>query len=588
MALGDERGQRGPSYALLEACGGAALVVGVGVLGNVLALWLVGVVEAPVRLMAVGGILACLGLAAQHRRLGHIWRSPSCRMALIVAAAAVLGVAALTLASIISLRHFRRIDLTGSDLYTLNDQTVRILRSVERPLRIIGAMVPNPNPRTAVERFNNLVRSRTDEMLREYASQSRFVEFTQLDVYSDPQARSRIEDKYQVEILRDSVLFIYQTEEGGYRTKAFQFRELAAHSSVPGVLPRFRGEAVFTSGLQSLVEGTTSKVCFVVEHGEKSIDEFDREGLSDLAEAVRNDNCIVRSCKLPGVPPDCDVLVIAGPRRTFVEAELDAVRRHAEQGGGLVVLLDPVVGDMRRSGLEDVLGKLGIKVETDLAIIEESRLKMVRGALGTTPSVQIETAEYPKGGAGTERVGHPVTRALRQIRTLYYVACPVVAAAQGGQKADPFAVELVRTSPRSGAKRGFDPSRLDSLKLDRKKDARGPFSIAVARGAWLPAGSEAPPGKAPPGRIVVFGDSDFVANAYLREGSTGNLALFRNTVAWVAGREYKVGIPPKPLEMARRLDVTDRDKSFARWAAVVVPPFHILLIGVVVWWVRRR
>jgi len=87
---------------------------------------------------------------------------------------------------------------------------------------------------------------------------------------------------------------------------------------------------------------------------------------------------------------------------------------------------------------------------------------------------------------------------------------------------------------------------------------------------------------------VVFGDSDFVTNTYLKQGETGNLALIRSAVAWAAGREYKVGIPPKPLELVRRLDATERDRTLARWATVFAPPFHILLVGLVVWWVRRR
>lgn len=592
MALGKGPTERGPQRArvrtALEAGGGVALVVGIGALGNALALWLVRGGGAPVAFMALGVLLAAAGLAAQHRRLAAICRSPAFLLTLIVAGAAVLGVVALGLASVVNARHFRRIDLTGSELYTLNEQTVKILRSVRRPLRIIGAMVPHPNPRTPIERFNNLIRARTDEVLREYAAQSPHVEFSPLDLYADPQSRSRIEATYQVQILRDSVLFVYETEAGALRTKAFQFRELAAHSPVPGVPPRFKGEAVFTGGLQALVEGATSKVCFVTQHGERSIEEFDGDGLSELAEAVRNDNCEVRSCTLPAGAGGCDVLVVAGPRRALLADELEAVRKHVAEGGGLVVLLDPAVGDMRESGLEGLLAELGVRVAADLVIIEESRLQMVRGVLGSTPSVRIETADYPKGKAGRARLAHPVTSGLSRIRTLYYVACPVAALPGPEGRADPFAVELVRTSARSGGKRGFEPSRLESLKLDRKKDAPGPFSIAVARGTWLPAGADAPQGAPPPGRLVVFGDSDFVTNAYVKQGATGNLALFRNAVAWTAGREYKVGIPPKPLEMRRRLDVTEHDKSLARWAVVVVPPFHILLVGIVVWWVRRR
>ncbi|MFW6108393.1 MAG: GldG family protein [bacterium] len=585
--VGDASEQTRVPRALVERVGGVALVAGLGVLGNAAALWAFGVVGAPAGFMAVGALLVAGGLAAQARRLRGVVRSPALAMTGLVAAAAVLGVAALALVSVINARHFRRVDLTGSDLYTLHDQTVKILRSVERPLRIIGAMVPNPNPQSPIHRFNNAIRQRTDDLLREYAAQSPLVEFTPLDFYADPQAVGRLQDRYQVEILRDSVVFVYEMPDGDYRSKAFRFQDLAAHSPVQGVPPKFKGEAVFTSGLQALLEGAETRVRFLVGHGEKSVEEFDSDGLSDLGQRLRDDHCALGLCRLPVRPSDCDVLIVPGPRRAFDDDELEALRRYLEAGGGLIALLDPVVGDMASSGVEAVLADHGIRVETDLVVIEESP-RVVRGIVGSTPSVRIEAAQYPKSRTGQGPERHPITEDLRRIRTVYHVACPVAAVPRAEGRADPYTVPLVASSPRSGAKRDFDPRRLESLKLDRTKDARGPFAIAVARGRWFTAEPGQPLPEPPPGRVVVFGDSDFATNGRLQPGRTGNATLLRNAVAWVAGREYKVGIPPKPLEVQRKLDVTEAERSVARWAAVFVPPFHILLVGIVVWWVRRR
>lgn len=574
--------------ALVETVGGVLLIVGIAVLGNGLTLAAIGAAVSLTAFVVVGGLLVVLGLAAQHRRLARLRHSPTFLMTLIVGAAAVLGLAALALVSVINFRHFRRVDLTGSELYRLNDQTLKVLKQVGRPLRIIGAMVPHPAPRTAIERFNNVIRARATAMLREYASQSRHIEFTELDIYTDPLARNRLEDEYQTEILRDSVTFVYELELGKRRTGRIAFSELATHAQSPDSAPQFRGEERFTSALQMMIEGAAARVCVVTDHGERSIEEFGHGGLSDLAAVLRNDNCVVRPCRLPDIPEGCTVLVIAGPRRAFVEAELDALRAYLAKGGGLIALIDPVVGKMARSGVEDVLREQGIAVASDVAIIEESRLRIVGGVPGRTPGVRIETADYPPKQVGSERQLHPIMREMKRIRTAYYLACPLVAVSKDGTKRDPHSVELVVTSARSSGKRGFEPGSLESLRIDRSRDPRGPFAIGIARGAWLPAGPDAPAEPAPSGRIVVFGDSDFIINGHLKQGSTGNLTLARNLVAWVGGREYKVGIPPKPLEMERRLDVTSREKALARWAAVIVPPFHILLIGIVVWIIRRR
>ena len=47
----------------------------------------------------------------------------------------------------------------------------------------------------------------------------------------------------------------------------------------------------------------------------------------------------------------------------------------------------------------------------------------------------------------------------------------------------------------------------------------------------------------PETRIVVFGDSDFVANGYL--GIPGNRDLFLNTVNWLAQQENLISIRPR-------------------------------------------
>ena len=578
----------------VEICGGVSLVLGFALFGNGLAVYFMWPAGTGVALLALGALFLAAGLAAEHRHVVAICKSPSFPLTMIVIAAGVLGLVALTFVSIINLRHYRRIDLTDRGMYTLDQQTVNILKGMKKPMRIIGAMVPNPNPRSGIEQFNNFIRSRAGEMLGEYANQSRLVEYTPLDFYADPEARAKLEDQYKLEILRDSVVFIYQGAGKDYKTKVVAFSDLMTRPPVPNIPPQFKGEEVFTSALQSLVEGKTSKVYFVIGHGEKDIDEFDREGLSDLAEGVRNDNCDVKTCELPEIPDDCDVLVIAGPEKPFLPAEIDAVRKHiTEKGGSLIVMLDPVVGKTAKSGLEALLAEQGIEVHSDLTIVDMSRLEVLPGLFGSGPSVTVATTDYPKGRAGMWPAPHPVTRDMKKTRTAYYMACPVSSAMRPGQRGpqgDPYNVDLVKTSSRAMAKTDFDPGTMERVQMDRRTDKPGPFSIAVARGKWM---DQEPPmqmqrSMPPRGRLVVFGDSDFVTNMFLKQGSTGNLALFRNCIAWIAGKEYKIGIPPKPLQQDRRLDLTTEQKSLARWATVVVPPFHILLIGVVVWWIRRR
>jgi len=586
--------------AWVEDTGAVALVLGVIVFGNFLALYSwsptkwIAVGTVPINTvvgLAIGLLLIELALAAGFRAMIRMCTSPSFPVTLVVVAAAALGVVALGLISYINYRHYCRVDLTEKGLYTLDARTVNILKSLKVPLRIVSTMVQNPNPRMEMEEFRNVVRERANQMLEEYANQSRFVEFIPLNPYSSPEARDKLQKELKAEIVANAVIFAY---EG--KTKVVELNELIAQSPDPREGPAFKGEDAFTSALQSLVEGKATKVCFVKGHGERDTDDYDRDGLSSLAELVRGDNCDVKTIELPDIPSDCDVLVIAGPKRPFLPGEIDALQTYlTDQKKGLIVLLDPIVGNAQSSGLEMLLKEQGIAVQPNETIIEMTQLD-IGGFIGQEPSAMISTTDYAADQAMMfGGPPHPIIRDMKNIRTAYYMACPVGAISKGaprgpyGPQGDPNTKEIVKTSPRAFAKVDFDPSSGAPLRPDPERDKQGPFAIAVARGGPsedqpMPMPMMRPPG----GRLVVFGDSDFVSNMLLERGAFGNSTLFRNALAWVAGKEYKIGIPAKPLRQEHLLDMTEAQKISARWATVFLPPFTLLVLGFVVWWVRRH
>jgi len=577
----------------IENAGGVALVLGIVLFGNFLVLYSLGISKGYVAGMLAGLLLIELALAAGHRSVIRICTSPSFPVTMVVVAAAALGVVALTLVSVINVRHYRRVDLTEKGEYTLDERTVKILKTLTKPLRIISTMVQNPNPRMGMEQFQNAVRARAAELLDEYASQSSKVEHIPLNLYANPERADQLARELKVDILRDSVMFAY---EG--KTKTIEFNDLISQSPAPWEEPAFQGEEAFTSALQTLVEGVTTKIYFVKGHGERDVEDYNDRGLSKIAELVRNDNCEVKTIELPEIPDDCDVLVVAGPKTPYLPAEVDALRTFlTEKRKGLVVLLDPVGGETLSSGLEPFLKEQGLDVHTEQTIIEIAPREILPGVFGREPSTEIATTDYGAGRGAMLGPPHPIIRDMKNIRTAYDGVCPVVLQARPnprnpyGPPGDPNTAELVKTSSRAFAKTDFDPSSGERIRLDPERDKPGPFCIAAAHGK---AGEEPPPNPMmpqmppPPGRLVVFGDSDFVTNRFVERAVFGNSTLFRNTVAWVAGKEYKIGIPPKPLRQERHFDIDSEDKALARWATVFVPPFHILVLGIVVWWIRHR
>jgi hypothetical protein len=99
------------------------------------------------------------------------------------------------------------------------------------------------------------------------------------------------------------------------------------------------------------------------------------------------------------------------------------------------------------------------------------------------------------------------------------------------------------------------------------------------------AASSEQPAPARSGRLVVFGDSDFAANAQL--AAVGNPTLLLNAMNWLVARENLLAIPPKKAEQIQ-LNLTRSNLGTIYLLVLVAMPLASAVAGVVVYLRRRR
>jgi ABC-type uncharacterized transport system involved in gliding motility auxiliary subunit len=127
------------------------------------------------------------------------------------------------------------------------------------------------------------------------------------------------------------------------------------------------------------------------------------------------------------------------------------------------------------------------------------------------------------------------------------------------------------------------------VSLDEAKgDKKGPIGIAAAVSAAVSSGGAPPalndtPEKAET-RVVVYGDSDFVANSGL--GIQGNRDLFLNTLGWLSQQENLIAIRPKEAD-DRRITLTATQQQNILILSLLIIPGFIFASGVYTWWRRR-
>jgi len=524
---------------LIGALGGVAL--GFGLLSAVVAIfqpvtdpiWIVGN-------LALGAVLLVIALVASFDRLAERMRSGETRRAGRYGASAAVGIASgfalLVVLAFLSTRYSARFDWSESGVNTLTDQTLGVLSRLDRDVAVRAFL-------------SDLEVTPARELLKRYERASDHFSLQ----FVDPLRRPDLVEAYELDerlLARGVVRF--------------------ALGDAALVVEEF-SESTFTNALLKLTQGQQRKVYFVSGHNERPIawegageDAADKEGMSRAAEALRNETYRVDSLVLASVgdvPEDADALVIAGPTRVYQPEEHEVLRAWVARGGPLLVMIDP----RARTDLYDDLAGWGVRLGDDVVVDQ-------RNSVFTRPMTPL-AASYSDT--------HPITRDLREV-TVYDVARSL--------ELDDAVVErfevLVLSGDDSWAERDLDGwTKTGRAAYDEGEDVLGPIALAVA---GTPRVVAAPPddGTAPAEpRLVVFGDSDFASDEFF--DSFRNRDLFVNAVNWLLGDVEQISVRP-PTARASSFELTGDQFRRLRILSLFALPEGIAIVGVIVWWARRR
>jgi ABC-type uncharacterized transport system involved in gliding motility auxiliary subunit len=490
--------------------------------------------------LAVGGIvLLAAHTAGQWRQVAAFARRRQTRYGAVATSGVVLALGIVIAVNYILSRQNVRWDLTAAGQYSLSDQTRRVLESLQSPIGVLVFAREEEFPR---------FRDRLGEY--EYVSSQVSVEY--VDVDRNP-LRAR---QYDVQ---------------SYGTIVFEYEgrvERVVSSS----------EQELTNALIKAVEGEERTVYFVQGHGERDPADSEREGYSTLVEALQRDNLAVETVVLAqtgAVPDDATVLVIAGPETDLLPSEADLVRAWLDEGGKLLLLLDPpdAADEAGAPNLVALAAEWGMEMGTDV-VVDASGVGQL---LGTDASVPV-AASYPP---------HAITDGFNLL-TAFPLARSVRPVAGGveGRIAEAF----VETSPRSWAEHDLSELAGGEVALDEDAgDVPGPVPIAAAVSMVIDAAAgddaETDAGDPPQARVAVFGDSDFAANGAV--GIQGNSDLALNALNWLAEQDNLIAIRPREPE-DRRITLTADQQARIYWLALLMIPGAIFGVGVYTWWNRRQ
>ncbi|MCX7107710.1 MAG: GldG family protein [Methylococcales bacterium] len=315
----------------------------------------------------------------------------------------------------------------------------------------------------------------------------------------------------------------------------------------------FIDEASLTNALLQLANAKERWITFLTGHGERSPEKpanFDLELFGkELARRKINAQTL-NLASVPALPDNSALLVIAAPKVALLAGEVSLVQRYIQDGGNLLLLTDP-----DNQNLNILLNALGIKQLPGVIVDSTAKLYGVQD-----PSFLL-TSEY---------IDHPVTQGL-QTMTLF----PVTTAFEFISTSDFTAQAFLSTSTKSWTETGPLQGK---IRFDNNtQEKQGPLTFAYALTRTIKQNTQQ--------RIIIVGDGDFIANAYM--GNVGNLDLGLRMVTWLMHDDRFIDIPSKTAT-DKSLQLTQTVITVISFGFLIIIPFTLLSTGFLIWRKRKQ
>ena len=446
--------------------------------------------------------------------------------------------------------HHVRWDLTATREHSLSPQTIKVLRSLPGPIEVVA--FPSFSTETSqVQRYRRV--------LATYQYYSKNFQFRIVDPDRDPAEaqKLKITSYGQIVLTRGKASYTVDSES----------------------------EEQLTNGLLHLLE-TAKKTVYVLQgEGEIPLDDFTRNGIGTVKQALVGKGFDVRPLLLVQtgrVPEDAAAVVVPSPTRDLLPQGRDALAQYYQSGGKLLILVDPQTPAGFRAWLESAL-----RVGAPGGVVVDPISRLV------DPRIPVVT-QYPF---------NDITQNFT-LATAFPLSTPLVPQPKpSGVTITP----VVRASEASYVKVNLES---ENLKFEAGTDVKGPAILAVevvpAPGAAstppapkaepapkTPGTASAAPGakpaqaakpEAPKGAAVVFGNSGFIRNASI--GLVGNRDLFMSAVAWLTQSGNLVSISPRTSPFDAFI-LGGNQVRYIFFESVVFVPLLLLALGGLVY-ARRR
>ena len=454
---------------------------------------------------------------------------------------------------------FKRYYLSQDTRVQLSSRTINVLKSLTNRVDVT-VYYDKEDPL-----YGDIV-----SLLNEYQAHTRKLAVKTVDYYRDPGAAQALKVKYNLGSVtnKDFIIFDCEGRTGfvdGNWLSSFKYdlqpstTQDETKLSISRKRVAFNGEMLFTAKIFAVTQPKPLKAYFLQGHGERSPNDKDEiEGCSKLAEILHRN--YVESATLDNlfstntIPLDCNLLVIAGPRAQFQQAEVDKISQYLDQGGRLFAMFD-VRSASFQLGLETNLAKWNVRVMHS-TVRDPNRAIDQAGSAFSVAEFGVHDITKPLIGSQLEIV---LPRPIERIKA------PSEAGAD-----EPQVTELAFSST-------------NSVLADNPSGGAHAYPLMVAVEKAAPKGVATERGTT---RMLIVGDSLMLDNQLIEAGVNRDFA--DSAVNWLLERStFLAGVGPRQVT-EYQLVMNQRQVRAVKGILLGAIPGGILLFGGLVWLRRRK
>lgn len=429
-----------------------------------------------------------------------------------------------------------RLDMSSSGLYTLSEDTVKLLSGLEAE-SVIYLICSDGNQDQAM-----------DNLVRQFSGSCKKISYRRLDPDADALFISSLTDSSLPDnswiVVSGERRFIVRYDDI-YAADYENYFETGEYTT------QFRGERCLVNALTYVSSDTLMRIYSLTGHGESQPGEFWQSAFASQGAELISLNLM----SAESIPGDCACIFIFAPRADLSEAELAALEDYMDNGGRLLL-----AGDYVSGGLPGLYGlmeeRYGLYASGGIVLEGDSSMCMSGYNFNLIPQLQRHDISAPLLNSGFS----------------------IVVPAAQGLTINEELPEKVYTKPlllTSGTAYIKDPYTMTTLSRE-SGDETGQFSVAAAA-KDMRFGA----------RAVWIASSSVLDKEAVNWSNGGNEDFVINCLSWLCGSEDRISIHAKSVPAAV-LNIPALDASILSVIFTAAVPALFLICGLCIYIRRTR